>query len=238
MKRLVEVDTLRGIAIVLMVIYHIFFDLSYFRLVDINLYELGWQLFQRNIGTLFILIVGISLTLSENRNKEGYKRHAKRGLKLAGIALLITVATWIYPHEGFIMFGIIHLIALSTFIAPFFFKFGKWNLVLGLLIILLGFYVGTLVTNSHYLFWLGIVYPGYMQLDHYSLIPWFGVVLVGMYIGNKLFPGGKSKLKLPTNENLAFLGRNALLIYVIHQPILIGVIMASIHLRSFFHVLL
>ena len=227
MSRIAEVDALRGAGIALMVVYHLFFDLDYFGIIDINLYDLGWTLFQRLVAVIFLGVVGISLSLSESRNKEGYVRHAKRALGLGAVALLITAVTWIYPHEGFIMFGIIHFIALSMLIAPFFFRFRAWNIVLGLLLITAGFYVNTLHTDSKYLFWLGIVYPGYQPLDHYSLIPWLGIVLIGVYAGQRFFPGGKARLKKSDcMRKLAFLGRYSLLIYLVHQPIMAGTMLA------------
>jgi len=223
--RVPEVDALRGIAIILMVIYHFFFDLSYFGLADINLYEFEWQLFQRTVGFLFIFVMGMSLTLSEAKNREGYARHAKRAAKLAAVALLITIATWVYPHEGFIMFGIIHFIAAATLIGPLFFRLGYWNVLLGIVIIAAGFCIGSMHIDSQYLFWLGITYPGYMPLDHYSLIPWFGVVLLGIYAGQRFFPKAKPMLKKTDSMGkLAFLGRNALLIYLLHQPLMIGML--------------
>jgi uncharacterized membrane protein len=224
MSRITEVDALRGIGILLMVVYHFFYDLEYFGIADINLYGLGWTLFQRLIAVIFLSVVGISLTLSESRNREGYARHAKRALKLGAVALLITAATWVYPHEGFIMFGIIHFIALATLIGPFFFRFKAWNVVLGFLIIIAGFYTSTVFTDSEYLFWLGIIYPGYHALDHYPLLPWFGVVLLGIYAGQRLFTEGKTRVS--GMDKLAFLGRNSLLIYLIHQPIMVGALLA------------
>ncbi len=227
MPRVAEVDAIRGSAILLMVVYHFFFDLDYFGVADINLYDLGWVLFQRLIAVLFLLVVGISLTLSESRNKEGYRRHAKRALRLGAVALLITAATWVYPHEGFVLFGIIHFIAMSTLIAPLFFRLGFWNVVLGTLLIIAGFHVNALPTDSRYLFWLGITHEGYMPIDHYPLIPWFGVVLIGIFAGQFFFPGGESRraIRLGHTEKLGFLGRNSLLIYLLHQPIMAGAIM-------------
>jgi uncharacterized membrane protein len=235
--RIIEVDALRGIAIILMMAYHSVFDLSFLGLAAIDLQQGFWFFLPRAIGALFLLIAGASMALSESKDRqgahEGYWHHAKRGLKLAAAAAAITLATWIYPHEGFIQFGIIHLIALATFIAPLFFRLGKLNVLLGLVIIAAGGIVDAAQTDSHYLFWLGITYPGYTALDHYPLIPWFGVVLIGLYAGQALFPDGKSRMGMkapaadsPAARLLAFLGRHSLAIYLAHQVVLIGVLMA------------
>jgi uncharacterized membrane protein len=230
--RLTSVDAARGIAIMMMVAYHIFFDLYYFGIADFGIHQLPLTLLQYATGTLFVLIAGVSLTLSEQRNREGYVHHFKRGLLLAAIALAITVATWIYPHEGFIQFGIIHMIAVSTLIAPFFFRFGRMNLVLGAIIVLAGIYISTnsIMADTHWFFWLGILDPSYQALDHYAMIPWFGIVLIGIWLGQTLFPdGAKAKRGLVPahgNAQLAFLGRNSLTIYLAHQPVIIAIIMA------------
>ncbi len=238
--RVIWVDAARGVAVVLMLFYHFFFDMDYFRVMHIGIDSGAWLVFQRVIGTLFLLIVGISLVLSERRNKEGYPHHLKRGLFLAGVAILITVATWIYPHEGYIQFGIIHLIAVSTIIAPFFFRLGRWNIALGALVIVLGLLMGQLSVDTHALFWLGMTDQGYVALDHYPLFPWFGIVLMGIALGQAVFAADKKINKVssvlatraPVSGiyysyfvgSLAYLGRNSLTIYLIHQPIIVGAI--------------
>jgi uncharacterized membrane protein len=229
--RLTEVDALRGVAITMMVAYHIIFDINYFGIAPVDLYSLPLVLFQRVTGSLFLLLVGVSLTLSESRNKEGYMRHLRRGLWFGAVALCITAATWVFPHEGFITFGIIHLIALSTLIAPFFFRFGRLNAVIGLLAIAIGMMMVGVQTDSHYLFWLGLTYPGYTALDYYPLLPWFGVILMGMAAGGIAFPSGKPALSAPWKDTivakgLAFLGRNSLAIYLAHQPLIVGAVFA------------
>lgn len=67
--RLWEIDTLRGIAVVLMVFYHFVWDLNYFRLTSINVFEPSWQTFARGIGTTFIFVMGLSLTLDDMRRR-------------------------------------------------------------------------------------------------------------------------------------------------------------------------
>jgi uncharacterized membrane protein len=232
--RNLDVDILRGFAIVLMIIFHFAFDLSFLGIARINLVDGFWFLFPRMIGSMFLLLVGISLTISDYRDKkgkrEGYWRHAKRGLLLAAIATAITFATWIYPHEGFIRFGIIHLIAVSTFIAPLFLRAGKLNVLFGLIVFASGFLVSAVQTDSRLLFWVGITYPGYAALDHYPLLPWFGVVLIGLYLGQEFFPKGESRIRVPGSETpiasaLAFLGKNSLAIYLAHQIFLIGLLL-------------
>lgn len=226
--RIMEIDAARGAAIILMVAYHFFFDLDYFGLAAVPMQSLFFVTFQRIVGILFVLIAGTSLALSESHNKEGYLHHVKRALRLAAVAALITFATWVYPHEGFIKFGIIHMLALSIFVAPFFFRFGRLNVILGTTLIIAGFYTSQIQTELPYFFWLGITCPGYEALDHYPMVPWFGVVLIGVYAGQSIFVNwktGKAAARSGLLRLLSFLGRNSLKIYLVHQPLLVGILL-------------
>jgi uncharacterized membrane protein len=233
--RISAVDAARGIAILMMVAYHALFDVQYFGMADVGINGLPLTLLQYATGTLFVLVAGISLTLSESRNKEGYVHHVKRAVLLGAVALLITAVTWVYPHDGFIQFGIIHMLALSTLIAPLFLRFGWANAALGFALVYLGVHLNGIFVDTHQFFWLGITDAGYTALDHYPMLPWFGIVLIGMWLGRALFPDGMrtnagakgaGQGKNPAEAALAFLGRNSLAIYIAHQPILVGAIMA------------
>ncbi|MBU0527965.1 DUF1624 domain-containing protein [Candidatus Micrarchaeota archaeon] len=221
-----DIDAFRGVAIVLMIIFHLTFDLEFLRIVHFNFEDLWLVLFQRVVGTMFLLLVGISLILSEKKNNEGYKRHLKRAVKLGAVALLISIATWIVAPTDFIKFGVIHCIAVSTLMAPLFFRFKWLNLILGIILIITG--ISVHYTEIDYLFWLGWITHTYTALDHYPLIPWFGVVLIGLFLG-KVMPEFKVKNKL--TESLTYLGRNSLLIYVIHQPLIISLLLLLFYLR-------
>jgi uncharacterized membrane protein len=231
--RIIEVDALRGIAIILMVMYHFLFDLDYFGLMNIQMNSLPIVLIQRVIGFSFVFLVGVSIVLSQKNNKFGYRTHMWRGFRITNYAILITAVTWIYPHEGFITFGVLHMIALSTFVAPFFFRFSKKNLALGIAIILIGIWLNLQTTDSKFLFWLGLSYPGYQALDFYPMFPWFGVVLIGMAIGEKLYPNGKSLIGFESEKlnKLAWIGKRSLKIYLVHQVILIGLVLTYILTR-------
>jgi uncharacterized membrane protein len=229
-KRIIEIDALRGVAILMMVIYHFIFDIRFLGFASFDLYSLPLVLFQRSTGSLFILLAGVSIVLSESRNTEGYMHHVKRAVLLGAVALAISLATWIYPHDAFITFGIVHFLALSTFIAPFFFRFGKLNAVLGIAFIAMGLVAGGIETDSGLLFWLGLPNANYTALDYYPMLPWFGIILFGLSIGQTIFKNGEPVWKpmpatSPLSGFLSFLGKNSLTIYLIHQPILIGLML-------------
>ena len=68
-------------------------------------------------------------------------------------------------------------------------------------------------------------------MDYEPIFPWFGVVLIGMGLGEFLYPEGVRSFTLPQIPEivvrpLAFLGRHSLIIYLVHQPIIILVIAA------------
>ena len=234
--RLWEIDTLRGFAIVEMVFYHFMWDLRYFGLTDTNMVQGPWQWFARSIATLFIFIMGVSLTLSYNRmsRKPGkanlFGKFFLRGAKVFGLGLIITIATYFFIGRGFVIFGILHLIGLSIILAYPFLKVNKWiSLVAGILIIIAGIYVDGLRANNPWLVWLGIKQSGSYMVDYYPVLPWFGIALIGVFAGYSLYPQGQRTFSLPEwgqhapIRSLMFLGRHSLLIYMIHQPIIIGI---------------
>ena len=95
------------------------------------------------------------------------------------LGLLATLATWLYLREGFIIFGILHLIGVSVMLSVLFFRFGKYNILLGLLCIAGGSVTGS-VHGPLWLLPLGITPASFTSVDYTPLIPWFGAVLVGI----------------------------------------------------------
>jgi uncharacterized membrane protein len=232
-KRFWEIDFFRGIAIIMMIIFHFFYDLKFFGFYKINLDSGFWWIFARLIATIFIFLVGISLTLSYSRAKKNktnnklFTKYLIRGLKIFSWGLFISLITWVFLRKGFIIFGILHFIGLSIILAYPFLKFRFLNLLLGIIFILLGFYIQTITFNSYWLVWLGII-PNYLYtVDYFPILPWFGVILFGLFFGNLLYPNGIRRLKIPELSEFSFvrffcfLGRHSLLLYLIHQPILI-----------------
>lgn len=235
-KRFWEIDSLRGIAIVMMIAFHFFYDLNYFKVYSINVYEGFWWAFARATATIFIFLVGISLTLSYARAKKSRtkadlgKKYFLRGIKIFSWGLLITAMTWIFLKEGFVVFGILHFIGIAIVLAYLFLGLKFWNLLLGIIFIFFGLYLKSITFDFYWLIWLGLKPNYFYAIDYFPLLPWFGVVLIGLFFGKMLYPKGKRVFyiadlsKVSFIKALSFLGRNSLLIYLIHQPILIALL--------------
>lgn len=230
-SRLWEIDCARGIAILMMVVYHTVFDLAFFALYPVEATTGFWRCFAYATASLFLLIAGVSLVVSHARaarTLSGFaltKKFLVRGAMIFCAGLLVTLATWLYLHEGFIVFGILHLIGVSVMLSPLFFRFGKWNIAIGLVCIALGPVAAT-ISGPAFLLPLGIMPPGFASVDYTPLFPWFGMVLVGLGTGEFLYTGGARQFSLaplpdPVVAPLSFLGRHSLVIYLVHQPVII-----------------
>ena len=231
-----EVDLLRGAAIVLMVLYHLVFDLNYFAVYDIDVSSGFWLAVARTTASFFLLLVGLSLTLSHSRaqllgKEDRFRlRLVKRSAWILGLALGITFVTYLFIGRGFIVFGVLHLIGLSLLLAYPFLRLQRASIIFGLLFILLGIYLQNISVGFPWLLWLGLAPPGFYSVDYFPLFPWFGVILVGMGLGSLLYPGYLRRITVPDLSSspfvrgLAFLGRNSLFIYLVHQPVMIAIL--------------
>ncbi|MFQ5974769.1 MAG: heparan-alpha-glucosaminide N-acetyltransferase [Candidatus Hydrothermarchaeales archaeon] len=235
-KRFWEIDFFRGTAIIMMILFHFLFDITYFGEYNFNVYSGFWLYFARATATIFILLVGISLTLSFSRakitQKAGKKlfiKYLKRGFRIFSWGLLITLITWIFLRNDLIIFGILHLIGISIILAYPFLELRFWNLIIGIFFISFGMYLKKFTFSSPWLLWLGLRSENFYPLDYFPIFPWFGVILIGLFFGNLLYPNHKRNFSLPDISNpftnlFCFLGRHSLLIYLIHQPLLLGIL--------------
>ena len=237
--RLWEVDTLRGFAIVEMIFYHFVWDLNFFGLYDGNLLVGPWQWFARSIAIIFLFVMGVSLSLSYDsyQQKRGqpapFLKYLYRGLQVFGLGLLITIGTYFFVGPSFVVFGILHLLGASIILGYPFLRFNKWvSLGAGLTMILTGLYLDTIFVSHSWLIWLGVKQIGRGMVDYYPLFPWAGFALLGIFAGRSLYHRGQLRFALPDlsqaslGRGLRFLGRHSLLIYLVHQPLIIGMFMA------------
>jgi uncharacterized membrane protein len=220
-KRYFELDLLRGVAVVLMILFHFGFDLALFGYTSYETtVDLEWIVFRGVILSMFLLGVGMSAYLAYAQ-KIDWKKVGVRSAKLAAVSLLISVGSYfVFPQE-WIYFGVIHFIMVATVASLAFLKFPRFSLLLGISIIIsyvLGyFHLDPLLSFSMEHFSI----PRY-TVDVVSFTPWFGVVLIGIFIMHHDFFGFKVK-EGKTAMKLAFVGRHSLLIYIVHQPILFAV---------------
>jgi len=242
-KRFWEIDFLRGIAVIMMIIFHFLFDLVFFRGYNINVSSGLLLYFARMTAFIFIFLVGVSLTISYSRAIKKQKtnlftKYLKRGAKIFSWGLAITLVTWLFFREEFIIFGVLHFIGLSIILAYPLIKYKWQNLVLGVFFIVAGFFLSKLTFNFSWLMWLGFIPKYFCTLDYFPLLPWFGVVLIGLFFGNLLYKNNRRIFKIADlSKNyliifFSFLGRHSLFVYLVHQPALILMIRLAAMLLS------
>jgi uncharacterized membrane protein len=231
-ERLWEIDVLRGIAVVAMVLYHFSYDLAYFGLFDVGFFRNGVGLdLGRLIGGTFVFLAGLSLTLSYRRAVASrspgqglFRKYLWRGLRIFSYGMAITFVTWLFVPGEMIVFGILHLIGVSIVLAYPFLVLKLPNVALGFGCIALGLYLNDFSVAHPWLAWLGIR-PNSFMLDYWPILPWFGVTLLGVFVGNALYgePSKRTPHSYPAaSRPLAFLGRHSLPVYLVHQPVLLA----------------
>ena len=233
-NRFPEVDALRGCAVVMMLLYHMLFDLVFFGNLKMNLFSPFWRGYVLSGASLFVGLAGLSLTLSfsrerKHRNVVPFSKYLKRGLLLLFYGMVITLVTYLVLPESYVRFGVLHCIGTSVILAYPFIPRPWLSLLGGLGSIVAGYFLSLKIFPFSFLLFLGLKPPRFSTLDYFPLFPWFGVVLLGIFAGNFLYPGGERGFTLPNIpafpfRGLAFLGRHSLTIYLFHQPVILGLL--------------
>ncbi len=231
--RIDAVDCVRGLALIGMAGYHLTWDLADFRLVSPLLpFTPGMRLLSHVVASVFLALVGVSLALA---HAHGFDRRAfwRRFGIVAGAAALVTAGSVVFaPGEG-IFFGILHCIAAASLIAAPFVTWPAWaSLAAGLAAIAAPWVIHSTLFDPPWLLWLGLGEALPNTLDWRPLLPWAGVVFLGLALARS--PGVIPKLNSPGRWRAAsgasraacFAGRHSLPIYLIHQPALIGLLAA------------
>lgn len=232
-QRLWEIDALRGLAVVLMIVFHFTWDLQFFGLAAVEVFSRPWQIFARGIGTTFTLLLGLSLALRHERGRLGPRYVLTRAGLLLGLGLLISIATYAFVGAGYVRFGILHLLGAATLLAAPFLGAPAWqSLAAGAGMIVAGALLGRASAPFPWLIWLGLPQAGVTMVDYYPLLPWGGAALIGVALGRLGYRGGRRAFPLPAVGGsapiraLSWLGRRSLPIYLLHQPLLIGLLLA------------
>ena len=232
-ERFREIDALRGTAVVMMVIFHTVFAVSFLGVRDIDVIQGFWRDFALATATLFILIAGVSISVSSARAGPALGpwrlalKNLRRGAGIFLVGMGITAVTWVFVRDQFVIFGVLHCIGLSIALSPLFLRFGSRNLIPGAVILLLGPVVG-MINGPLALLWIGIHPADFASLDYVPLVPWLGVFLLGMGLGATLYAGGRRSFPVRPGAGgsllarpVEFLGRHSLPIYLVHIPVIL-----------------
>jgi len=234
-SRIEIIDALRGFAVVLMVAHHLLYNLVTF------LGAPGWffsnpafDVLQPFFAGLFIFLSGVSSRFSRS--------NVKRGLIAFALALVISAVTTFMRMP--IWFGVLHLLGFSMLFFGLTRKFWDFIPRFASLVIFVSFFVASLLVGAHFsprsglvwvrgvLFVLGWSQPGFVSFDYFPLMPWLFVFLLGswagLYVRDRWLPGWFYEVKVPV---FPAVGRKALLVYIVHQPVLYGIVIAIAALR-------
>lgn len=228
-QRIWELDVLRGICILGMVVVHLLYDLSYlYGLIQIG--DNGLFLFLTEWGgVLFLLISGICVTLGSHP--------VRRGLIVFGAGMLVSLVTLgmvlleLQDSSILILFGVLHCLGLCMLLWPLFRRLPSWALALtAAALIAAGLYIESHVyVTSPWLFPLGLTRRDFASADYFPLLPNLGFFLAGAVLGKTVYR--KKQSLLPNVDPRIFplnffsaCGKYSLFIYLLHQPLITGAI--------------
>lgn len=228
--RLALVDVLRGFAVAQMIVYHFIYDLNYFGWLKLSmLTDQPWVGWRAAIVTQFVLLVGVGLVLRDSF-KPGLREFWRRWAQIAAAALLVSIGSAAVFGPRFIWFGILHFVAAALILVRPFVRVGPWNLVIGGAVVAFGLLYANRLFNDAPFSLIGLVTQKPRTEDYVPLLPWLGVVLIGAGLGSVWQQHAWSipAVLRPLNERpprlLLLLGTWALTVYLLHQPILMGLL--------------
>ncbi|MCL2056808.1 MAG: DUF1624 domain-containing protein [Oscillospiraceae bacterium] len=244
-QRVVLLDELRGLCLVLMVIYHGLYNLTFLFGVPIPFYSAPLNALQLFICCGFITLAGISCRFSRG--------NIKRGLFVFAVAMGMSLATWYFMPGQIILFGVLHMLGLCMVLYGIMNPAGKIDRVsgfLGLVVCLALFAVSWGVPKGHlgifglelfrlpavlysspYTFFLGFPHSGFYSADYFPLLPWAFLFFAGAYIGTAFREGSTPWFFYrPRCRFLGRIGKHTLLIYILHQPVLYGLMYGVFYL--------
>lgn len=244
--RLYLIDEYRGFWIANMIIYHGIWDLVY-------IFDVDWKWFQSDLAFVwqqwgcwsFIFISGFCWQMS--------RKNLKRGLQVFGAGLLITIATLLFMPDSRVLFGVLTMLGSSMLLMiPCDKLFRNINPWIGATVSFLIFLFVYPVNNGYFGFggvemltlprvlysslfgsYLGFTEPGFWSTDYFSVLPWFFMYLIGYFTYSVVFKGKEGRGKAITKQimeksicpPLGWIGRNSLIIYMLHQPVIYGILM-------------
>lgn len=233
--RIWELDAFRGIAILAVILIHLLFDLRYFLGLSLGYDNAVFQFVKQYGGVVFVVLSGICVTLG--------RRSFRRGLIVFGCAMAVTLVTlamvWLGLDSGSVVvrFGVLHLLGIAMMLWPLLRRLPTWAMVaIGLPVVGLGYWFRTFYVTPEWLFPLGLTSAGFSSSDYFPLFPHLGWFLLGAALGRTAYREKRSLLprvnaQCPPIRFFCWCGRMSLFLYLLHQPLLYGLVMILAALR-------
>lgn len=230
-------DTIRGLALISMILYHASWDMVYLFGADWDWYRSdGAYLWQQVTCWTFILLSGYCFHLGHHR--------LRRGLMAFGGGIIVTVVTLLTMPSSPVFWGVLTLLGTATLLTiPLDRLFSKLPAWVGLALSFCLFLLMGEVNNGYLGFegtrilalpeglyanlltaFLGFPAAGFRSSDYFPLLPWLLLFWTGYFL-YRLRPEDPHE-ELPKIPLVTFMGRHSLLIYLLHQPVVYGVLTA------------
>ena len=235
-QRFDRLDALRGFAIVWMVLFHLGFDLNHFGLVPRQNFHADplWTVQRTCIVSLFLWCAGVGQALAIAQG-QGWPRFWRRWAQIAICALLVSAGSYQMFPRSFISFGVLHGIAVMLIVVRLSSGWGRWLWAAGAVAIVLPRVAATPALEGPWLDWIGLVTRKPITEDYVPLLPWLGVMWWGVASGQWLIARRPAMLGGPLHPRLhalATIGRWPLTIYMLHQPLFIGILALALKWRG------
>ena len=230
-----RLDALRGAAIVWMAAFHFSFDLDHYGFIHQNFYaDPIWTVQRACIVTLFLFCAGLGQAVAVEQRQQ-WGRFWRRWAQVAGCAVAVTAASVLVFPRSYISFGVLHCIAVALIVMRLTAGAGRGLWLAGLVAIALPQFIQHPVFDSRWTDWVGLVTHKPITEDYVPLLPWLGVMWWGLAAGRWLLARRRGWLAAPLAsalQPLAVLGRWSLSFYMVHQPVLFGLLGAWVALRG------
>ena len=225
--RIWELDALRGFCILCVIAVHLIFDLGFFIGVDLHLP--GWYVFiQQYGGVIFVILSGCCATLGS--------RSFHRGLIVFGCGMVISLVTFsmyklgMATRDVIVWFGVLHLLGLCMMLYPLYKRLPTQALLaIGAALVVAGYLISGTIVETGFLFPLGLVRADFVSSDYFPLLPHLGWYMLGTVLGRTIYAQKQTRLpgrfqNTPLARFFCWCGRQSLFIYMLHQPIVYGLL--------------
>jgi len=228
MRRYDEIDILKGVAVICMMVFHFYYFPNQYGFKEIKYDTVTLKTIAKVAQIIFITCVGINLVFAKHKNSDP-KVHLQRVIKLSLYAMLMSLFTYHVFGDKYVKFGILHFVAFSSLVLFHFVDdFNKMKIITATIFII--YILNTMfpelfrIIPQPFAFIGGFYNDRYSAVDHFPIIPWILLICLGTFIGHNLLQNEYKSydvfVKNPLSDILKNIGKKSLEIYAVHWIIL------------------